>query len=448
MSDPGRISSSSSTNFNGFEVNNNIPQNQNKEVNNVDPGNAGKIIADSKTGAEQAIRNSSFDPNATFDSINKDYKTAINNLNIRKASSSIASTIGRFFLRVVNFVFGRSKESTTLDTQSKIEEMREKKPMSLVRNSEKPVEFKTHLSNEMYGKLTGFGKNVKIEKFRGLITNGTPSEKMNSALFPDTQSPKLSDIKQDPNLQDCWFLSSIGAVLTSQGTEAITRLFTPSEKDGFVNVRLGNNMYEVPMGRICSEDGKDKFGSDSAPWVIALENAMLTHLSLEKENTALITNNTAQMIFHNSIDGINALLGSSSNTAYEGISFETRMTMMTPQEAFRHVQDAFNNGGPIVIGHKGSAFSSLFTGVSPGHAVTVLNVVEDQRNPSKSAVTILDPYGQVKVLNPSDLTKCMMYSLKPEVLESVKNGVQFVESPKVEVDTKIIEEIDTEKDDF
>ena len=190
----------------------------------------------SKTGAEQAIRNSSFDPNATFDSINKDYKTAINNLNIRKASSSIASTIGRFFLRVVNFVFGRSKESTTLDTQSKIDEMREKKPMSLIRNSEKPVEFKTHLSNEMYGKLTGFGKNVKIEKFRGLITNGTPSEKMNSALFPDTQSPKLSDIKQDPNLQDCWFLSSIGAVLTSQGTEAITRLFTPSEKDGFVNV--------------------------------------------------------------------------------------------------------------------------------------------------------------------------------------------------------------------
>ena len=101
-----------------------------------------------------------------------------------------------------------------------------------------------------------------------------------------------------------------------------------------------------------------------------------------------------------------------------------------------------------MIRHKGTAFSSLFTGVSPGHAVTVLNVVEDQRNPSKSAVTILDPYAQVKVLNPSDLTKCMMYSLKPEVLESVKNGVQFVESPKVEVDTKIIEEIDTEKDDF
>ena len=281
----------------------------------------------------------------------------------------------------------------------------------------------------------------------------SPEEVMKAKLFPGDNSPKLSDIKQDPALQDCWFLSSITALLTSQGTQSIQRLFTPSQNEGFVNIRLGYNNYEVPMGRICSADGKSKFGSNSAPWVVALENAMMIHLSLGRESDG-IRNNTADMNLKEPLDGLKALVGSNH---YDNAHFIRHSS--SGINAFNAIKDSIDSGMPVVLGHAGNALSSLGDGIAPNHAITVLDCHKNEAHPDKSFVTVLDPYGEVKNLYVKDLSKCMIYTASDSFKQAAQQGETIQDtfdlgrgpdgtSKEVEITDTMQAELDKKNDDF
>ena len=129
--------------------------------------------------------------------ISKQKLLTLENLNIPPAKNTIASAIGRFFLSIVNFFKG-VKSSDTLNTQEKIEVLRNKNPEPLEKlpDDAKPVS----LSSKQMGKITGMGDNVVIRPFTSY--NPDKPSSLQSILYPHGE-PRLSDIKQDPELQDC-----------------------------------------------------------------------------------------------------------------------------------------------------------------------------------------------------------------------------------------------------
>ncbi len=336
------------------------------------------------------------------------YKTAIETIRQPKPSNTFLHKLGRAALWIVN-LFKGVKSSSTLSTREKLDVLRNKKPSPLpnnVVNKGTPYSFNI----EMLANLSGLDKSkgLKYQPFYNM--DKEPEKNYKDVLFPHGE-PRLADVKQNPELQDCWFLSSIASTLQSEGTQSITRLFSPSNTPGNVVVRLGTNLYDVPMGRIADGSG-DKFGSDSAPWVVVLENAMLMHLSLSTENP----NIKDPVALENYKDDIRMPLRSANHglIALHGGETQGKKTVINvsgPLDSAERGMDIIAKllsfGKPVVIGQtSGTPLSvAIKDGVANGHAVTVLEVVPN-------GVKILDPYGQVKTISASSLNHYAFNSVR------------------------------------
>lgn len=360
-------------------------------------------------------------------------KTAntLNNIRVAKPSSGIINALGRMILKVVNLFKGVSN-SSVLSTPQKLNELRGVKIQSQLPTPKQTNAKPYTMTTEQLSRLAGLGAGTKIEPF---AEEGAKNTNLNNVLFGEKSIPTLSDIKQNPEFQDCWFLSSITAVLSTQGPDAILRLFEPSNTPNHVLVRLGENTYDVPLGRIVDGNG-NKFGSYSANWVVALENAMLMHIGVSYTNTEGkdVTAEKLKMAYRSPGDGIDALLGCSYLHRVG-----TRSLPMTSNEVLNLIKTKLEKHLPVVIGHASKA-TALSDGISPDHAVTVLDVENNNK------VVVLDPYGEVK--------KIPVSSLKNYIVTSAVdyNHHQKVVDANDKADEKRVQEIeaheDNDKDDF
>lgn len=95
---------------------------------------------------------------------------------------------------------------------------------------------------------------------------------------------KISDITQDPNFENCWFLGSLASFLTAKGPVAIQELISLPPPGGewsqdnppMAQVKLGGEIYEVPLAEL--RDNRGSGVSTSAPWVKLMETAMQMHV--------------------------------------------------------------------------------------------------------------------------------------------------------------------------
>lgn len=400
MGDPiGRVSGSGVVNTTTNDVQN---------TNNKSQGNFGPNRAPNPADRNTVI---SFKGGTVYKTapVPDNYKTAIESIKQPKPSNTFLHKLGRAVLWIVN-LFKGVKSSSSLSTNDKLDVLRNKKPDPLpdnISNKGSPYYF----SLAQLANLAGIDseKGLKYEPFYNI--DKEPNKSYKEVLFPQGE-PRLADIKQNPELQDCWFLSAISSLLQTQGTESIERLFSESKNPGNVVVRLGTNLYEVPMGRIANGSG-DKFGSDSAPWVVALENAMLMHLSLSTENPDLndprsLDNykDSIKMPLRSTGEGLVALLG--SKPYGEGnTSVAIGKTFSSVQDGVDVISKLLSLRKPVVIGHNriDSNKIALRDGIAPGHAVTVLEVIPN-------GFKILDPYGQVKTLSKDNIVNYSLYSVK------------------------------------
>lgn len=436
MSDPiGRISGSNVSNVieNGIDNNNESV----KVQGDIGPKRAPNP---SERNSEISFKGGVVSNNAP---IPDNYKAAIESIRQDKPSNTFKSALGRAVLWIVN-LFKGVKSSSSLSTTAKLEVLRGKQPSPLpdnVENKNSPYLF----SKEQLGNLCGLTKDCKIKYFSKPEENKGYKE----VLFPHGE-PRLSDIKQNPNLQDCWFLSSISSMLQSEGVESISRLFSESKVPGNVIVRLGAHLYDVPMGRITDSSG-DKFGSNSANWVVALENAMLMHEALSAENPDL--NNPRSLENYKSnirmpmrypSEGLKALHGykpDGGQVEFKTIDWEFR----SPQRGVTLISGMLELGKPAIIGHsrQNSGKIALRDGIAPGHAVTVLEVVPN-------GFKILDPYGQVKTLAKDSITDYTMHSIR-DINEPEENYSFMSDAPKEpepEMPEDVKKEVENEEDDF
>ncbi len=330
----------------------------------------------------------------------KGAQAAINNIRIPRATDGFGRMLARAFLAVVNFFKGNlGKSSATLSEQAYAEKAQYLPVLNDAVNKGHP--FK--MTNEMLGNLSGLGKTTHVEAF-----SNDENDSLGNILF-NGGNPKLSDIKQDPALQDCWFLSSITSALHSHGPDVITRLFSESPNKGFVTVHLGEAEYEVPLGRLTNDSG-NKFGSNSANWVVVLENAMMMHMATAAkldENSNL--NNAQSKITMNTNEvtlGLEAIYGGVHRSGGDvaspvpGFNLDTLKQMLSA-----HM--------PVVIGHT-SYSQALTDNVAPHHAVTVLEVVDNK-------VRVLDPYGVVKDISASSLQNYKITSLNQDFAKKTQN---------------------------
>ena len=343
-----------------------------------------------------------------YSPIPDNYKTAIDMIKQPKPSNSFKNKLGRAILWIVN-LFKGVKSSKTLSTEEKLDSLRNKKALPLpdnVVNKGRPYSA----SLGQYANLCGFdSKGMKVDYFYDYKKE--PDKDYRQVLFPKGE-PRLADIKQNPELQDCWFLSAITATLHTQGTESIERLFSESKTPGNVVIRLGTNLYDVPMGRIASSGG-DRFGSNSAPWVVALENAMLIHLSLSEDNPDInnpkaieVYKRRIQMPLRSANEGVVALRGCSYTGENTGIK-KIGLNFTSAQDGYEAISTLLSRGKPVVIGHNGynQKDVALRDGIAPNHAVTVLEVIP-------MGFKVLDPYGQVKTLNKESIVDYTMFSIR------------------------------------
>lgn len=207
--------------------------------------------------------------------------------------------------------------------------------------------------------------------------------------------PMLADIKQDPNLQDCWFLSSLGAMIVGGGSYAIERLIElpadPNAEGAVARVKLGERyVYEVPFAEIRGGNGAKGAVSHSAPWVKILEQAMQMHRlrstgATEPDRLAELSRGNVKMAYANPSDAFMALLGTSRmpQTQRLGNLADPKATLAA----------TIRGGNPVVLGSPDSKLTSLSTGISPEHAVTFIDI-----DPDTDAAIVLDPYGKVKTV--------------------------------------------------
>ncbi len=316
-------------------------------------------------------------------------KTAniLNNIRQQKPSSGFFNTLGRMILKVVNLFKGVSN-SSILSTPQKLDELRGIKTQTPLPTPKQSNAEPYSMTTDQLSRLAGLGAGTKIEPFGGAGTNNT---NLNNVLFGDKGIPTLSDIKQDPEFQDCWFLSSITSVLSTQGPDAILRLFEESDTPNHIHVRLGENTYDVPLGKIVDGNG-NKFGSNSANWVVALENAMLMHLGISFTDTdSKAAEKNLKMAYRSAGDGLTALLGCSFQHR-----IDIRSLPMSSKETLSLIRDKLDKHLPVVIGHN-SKTTALVDGISPEHAVTVLDIENNNK------LVVLDPYGEVKKIPVSSL---------------------------------------------
>ena len=328
---------------------------------------------------------------------------AIDNMRAPKTRgflSNLFSSIGRSLVRGINAVRARiSGINLSGVLRERTDAIRNMQPREL-----RPLPPETQpvsMDNEQMGHLTGLGNHTRVVPFVPYNNEeNRDASNLQKKLFPHGE-PRLGDIKQNPKLQDCWFLYSIASVLNTQGTKSITRLFSASATEGNVFIRLGNKQYDVPLGRYTN--GSENFGSNSANWVVALENAMQMHLlttAYDGDLTVLPNNSDSVNIrMKDTTVGLMAILGNSV----------VEHKVLVPENEIDVIKAAVRKGQPVSIGHRGGILKALANGISPEHAVSVMGMT-----PNEDAFIILDPYGEVKRLPFSALSNCRVSIMETE----------------------------------
>ena len=228
----------------------------------------------------------------------------------------------------------------------------------------------------------------------------------------------LNDIKQDPNLQDCWFLSSLTSVLSFKGSSYLQKLITiPQEGNGNANfalVKLGNNAYKVPLGDVVGKGGESGTSSSKA-WVRLLETAMQMHMMNlhQREVTSAIRlkvdmNGGAPNL------ALGALLGLENveqmDTARGPVLWRSdRVSVIRPSanstlnSCVERISRALDGNTPVVLASSDDAvLKTAKYGFSPGHAVSVQDV---EWKGGHCYLHILDPYNRSVVLDADILLK-------------------------------------------
>lgn len=335
-----------------------------------------------------------------------------------KRSDNIFHQLGRLVLNAFHYVFGARTASVSdvidnLSSDQKSSDLSVSIMARAIHHTIQPSALKNlgqtptvGFTQQEIGLALGLKGQIGFKEFSG---EGLKQ------LYPGPDvEPRLDDIKQNPALQNCWFLSAVGGLLASRGHLAIKEMIippNPQTSPPTVNVRLGDNVYAVPLGDLTDAGGR-KAVSDSAPWVRVLEMAMQMHLL----NAAI----------HNSVPGETIMPGASQiNMAYRDIHVglqalvgareKGNVAVLSQaedpgdvQENLTKIKEALGNGYPVVLGHIPQSESiltkvlgSLKDGLSPGHAVSVLDV-----NKKDSKLTVLDPYGKIRILDFEVLTRC------------------------------------------
>ena len=251
------------------------------------------------------------------------------------------------------------------------------------------VEFDKHL----VAVGTGFGGKINAQtgKVDARIEVRKFSErKWRGRIYP-AERPRLKDIIQNPALQDCWFLSGIAAVLSAKGPEAIERLIQKNDENSY-KVRLGEHEFIVPNGEVCCNGGSCV--SNSAPWVKILEQAAAMYMAKFSQT-----------------DMIRGGMGTALKLLSGGRQAFTPMTENVVD--VNMLDGALRNHVPVVIGHVGSlsgfidkVAGAMRDNISPGHAVTLLNVQRRGEHGEKAWLTVMDPYGRTRIISSSAIKRC------------------------------------------
>ena len=271
--------------------------------------------------------------------------------------SSALATFGRGLQAMLRgFLSIFTKTQTVEDAHAMFVANRPRTAVDLPHADPKPIS----LDKQTFGKAAGLVGNVVVKPFAS------------RDVFGD--GPKLTDIKQNPDLQDCWFLSSVASTLVSKGPDYVKSLIDVPANGDHANVKLGGRTFKVPLADYTDRKG-NVATSNSAPWVKLLEMA-------------------AQMYF---IDDLGRGEGTESKmefrTGSTGIYLLSQgggTTVCRPRSNVNIVADAqaaIGKGKAVTLGHTGIAH-----GIAPGHMVSVAGF-----SPDGSRVHLLDPYGRMVV---------------------------------------------------
>lgn len=248
-------------------------------------------------------------------------------------------------------------------------------------------------TKEEVGAALGLGKPVTIKKF-----SSDDIDQIKKGDF------NLDDIEQDPNLQNCWFLSSLTSVLAFKGASAIQKLITIQKSEGsntedYALVKLGVGTYKVPLGDVMGK-GNEIGTSSSKPWVRLLETAMQMHMvNLFQKYQADSYGIKIDMNGGSPARALGALLGLESEMDAMGRNLicENITVLKGDNADCDSIANALKNNIPVVLCSGEDWGPSLKYGFSPGHAVSVQAV--ETTGKGRNFLHILDPYGRSVVLD-------------------------------------------------
>lgn len=328
-----------------------------------------EVNGGSKTGQNPPVQENAADQEA-FEFV-RDYR------DLKPHTSSVASTVGRFFQAIGLFLRSIFVSDVKVDDAADTDFIKnDYNPAGERMDSDEPVAY----SKDTIGLAMGLKGEVRVKKFEG-------------GLYPKNGHPSLSDIKQNPDLQDCWFLSSVTALLASKGTKFIEDMIEHRDGDDFAIVHFKHKSYKVPYGELTDGDNHVSV-SNSAPWVKLLETAMQMHLIQKCKGEG---GGPLSMANRDIGVGLTALTGTFSR--YEPPANATDKTAVLTV-----LKNKLTDHQPVVLGHN-VGFLHVFDFVAVKHAVTLLDV-----NPDKKEVTIMDPYGRILVKDADFLDRCSVHS--------------------------------------
>ena len=225
----------------------------------------------------------------------------------------------------------------------------------------------------------------------------------------------LTDITQDPNFENCWFLGTLASFLTAKGPDAIQELISLPPTDGkrsegaplTAQVRLGGEVYDVPLAELRDDRGSGV--SKSAPWVKLMETAMQMHLVNLHQKGVSISDLPIRvdMAFGHSFVALGSLFGDRVTYDKDGkAEYLARSTELALGLDVGMITAAVKDGRPAVVLTSASFMTSFGTGLSPNHCVSVQDVVPDRDG--KTYFQILDPYNRSVTVSADCLQDAMV----------------------------------------
>ena len=215
---------------------------------------------------------------------------------------------------------------------------------------------------------------------------------------------KLTDIDQNPNLENCWFLGTLLSFLSAKGPAAIQEMISlpppgvagSADKPLLARVKLGGESYDVPLAEL---RGNGESGvSTSKPWVKLLETAMQMHLMnlYQLQDAAGMDEKIkVDMAFNDAYLALSTLLGTGISGVDEGkpdVDITQGLTVLTEQNFdAESVREAVKSGRPVLLLTPPSFVTALGSGVSPNHTLAVVDVVVKDGKPY---LQVLDPYNR------------------------------------------------------